>query len=166
MRAFEFEPEVATSSTFTPRLCAMCPRIEKMTKPAKKFVTQFPIETMRVSLQRDVTVRMLFWMILWAKMEVIITCRCCCWTCCKMQRSWGHRNQHSNWRRSGPLRPPKSSVPSDDATLGWCKTWPPLLLPQELLPGRRGWRGWGRERWRWSRQPWKKKTVGLFINRV
>jgi len=43
-------PLVATSLTLTPFSCAMKPRMEKMTNPAKKLVPQFTNATINVSL--------------------------------------------------------------------------------------------------------------------
>ena len=50
-RQFNQLPEAATSSTFLLRRNAKCPSIEKIAKPAKKLVTQFPMTTIIVSLQ-------------------------------------------------------------------------------------------------------------------
>ena len=48
----EISPEAATFSTSLSRTWAICPRIEKITKPAKKLVTELPTDTINVSLQR------------------------------------------------------------------------------------------------------------------
>ena len=45
---------ILTEATSTPWLCAMCPRIEKVTVPASKHVAVFTMQVITVSLVEEI----------------------------------------------------------------------------------------------------------------